>query len=272
MDDARSLGPGGQLPQAHFTDADLRRARFTRCDLGEVRMRTVELGGARIDGTWFSAGSQGVFLNDVEVTGFVEQQLDRRFPGREPRGSHHGAELLQSWDAVSAHGAAACRTLDELPAGTQDLSVDGEWSFAQTLRHLVMATDTWLRGCIFGEEHPYHPIGVPNHEYALDGYDKSVFSESDPDFSRVLQVRAERQQQVRDFLLVQDAQSLQAARRHPWDAEHSAMLSVGAALRVLLDEEYEHLRYAVRDLKSLAIRGEGQRRQGQPADENPGPE
>lgn len=85
MDDARSLGPGGQLPQAHFTDADLRRARFTRRDLGEVQMRAVELGGARIDGTWFSAGSQGVFLNDVEITGFVEQQLNRRFPGRELR-------------------------------------------------------------------------------------------------------------------------------------------------------------------------------------------
>lgn len=69
MDDARSLGPGGQLPQAHFTDADLRRARFTRCDLGEVRIRAVELGGARIDGTWLRAGSQGVFLNDVGSPG-----------------------------------------------------------------------------------------------------------------------------------------------------------------------------------------------------------
>ncbi|WP_171021069.1 pentapeptide repeat-containing protein [Glutamicibacter sp. V16R2B1] len=63
------MGPFGQLPQAHFTDADLRRARFTRCDLGEVRMRAVELGGARIDGTWFRAGSQGVFLNDVGSPG-----------------------------------------------------------------------------------------------------------------------------------------------------------------------------------------------------------
>jgi len=25
-----------------------------------------------------------------------------------------------------------------------DVSVGGEWSFAQTLRHLVLATDTWL--------------------------------------------------------------------------------------------------------------------------------
>ena len=255
MEDFRIFGPDDQLRGARFADADLRRARFTRCDLGKVLMRAVELDGARIDGTWFSADGQGVFVNDVEVTGFVEQELNRRFPGRELRGSHHAGELLQSWDAVNAHWAAACRMLSELPSGAQDLSVDGEWSFAQTLRHLVMAADTWLRGCIQGEPHPYHPIGVPNQEYALDGYDESVFSESDPDFSRVLQVRAERQQLMRDFLLAQDAQSLEAQRRHPWSGEQVVMLSVGAALRVILDEEYEHLRYAVRDLKSLAGNG-----------------
>jgi len=31
-----------------------------------------------------------------------------------------------------------------MPPGTVDRRVGGEWSFAQTLRHLVMATDTWL--------------------------------------------------------------------------------------------------------------------------------
>ena len=31
-----------------------------------------------------------------------------------------------------------------MPAGSVDASVDGEWSFAQTLRHLILATDTWL--------------------------------------------------------------------------------------------------------------------------------
>ena len=62
-----------------------------------------------------------------------------------------------------------------MPAGTVDESVDGEWSFAQTLRHLVMATDMWLRGAILGVEQPFHPIGQPNVEYETDGDDMSVF-------------------------------------------------------------------------------------------------
>ena len=49
-----------------------------------------------------------------------------------------------------------------MPAGTVDVSVGGEWSFAQTLRHLVLATDTWLRRAILQVEQPFHPIGQPS--------------------------------------------------------------------------------------------------------------
>jgi hypothetical protein len=35
-----------------------------------------------------------------------------------------------------------------------------EWSFAQTLRHLVFVTDAWL-GAIRGEDRPFHPWGLP---------------------------------------------------------------------------------------------------------------
>jgi hypothetical protein len=45
-----------------------------------------------------------------------------------------------------------------MPAGTVDVSVSGEWSFARTLRHLVMATDTWLGQAIPDIEQPFHPI------------------------------------------------------------------------------------------------------------------
>ncbi|WP_413463616.1 DinB family protein [Arthrobacter sp. SO3] len=43
------------------------------------------------------------------------------------------ARLERTWSATLERVAA-------MPAGTADISVDGEWSFAQTLRHLVMAT------------------------------------------------------------------------------------------------------------------------------------
>lgn len=38
-------------------------------------------------------------------------------------------------------------------------SVDGEWSFSQTLRHLVFATDIWLGRAILGSD-DFHPLGL----------------------------------------------------------------------------------------------------------------
>ena len=61
------------------------------------------------------------------------------------------AVLERTWAATLERVAA-------MPAGTVDVSVDGEWSFAQTLRHLVLATDAWLGRAVLGIE-PFHPIG-----------------------------------------------------------------------------------------------------------------
>jgi hypothetical protein len=41
-----------------------------------------------------------------------------------------------------------------MPAGTVDVSVGREWSFAQTLRHPAMATDTWLGRAILAPVEP----------------------------------------------------------------------------------------------------------------------
>ena len=41
-----------------------------------------------------------------------------------------------------------------MPRETVDVSVDGEWSFAQTLRHLVFATDVWLGARSWGSRMP----------------------------------------------------------------------------------------------------------------------
>ena len=45
-----------------------------------------------------------------------------------------------------------------------DAHVEDEWSLAQTLRHLVLATDAWLRGGVLRLEQPFHEIG---QRYAL---------------------------------------------------------------------------------------------------------
>ncbi len=135
------------------------------------------------------------------------------------------------------------------------MSVDGEWSFSQTLRHLVMATDTWLRKAILDLEHPWHHLGQPNAEWATDGYDPAVFTSEVPPYDDVLAVRAERVAMVRDLLATVTADDLAGARRNPWSPDHEE--TVLSCLHTILNEEWEHHRYAVRDLDALEARSAG---------------
>ena len=136
-----------------------------------------------------------------------------------------------------------------MPAGTVDVSVDGEWSFAQTLRHLVLATDMWLGRAILEIEQPFHPIGQADAGAEDDGLDMSIFTTVTPSYAEVLEVRAGRVAMVRDFLATVTSDELAAARRNPWDPEHPE--TTLSCLHVILEEEWEHHRYAVRDLDTI---------------------
>ncbi|GAA1229148.1 DinB family protein [Oryzihumus leptocrescens] len=239
-----------ELQGAEFVDADLRRARFVRADLSGVVMRGVDLAGADIDAPWLCEGG-GSFLrvNGVDVAPLVDAELDRRFPGRADRRAVDPDGLRAAWATLERTWATALERVEAMPAGTVDVSVGGEWSFAQTLRHLVMATDTWLGRAILEIEQPYHPIGQPNAESEADGNDVAVFSRVAPSYAEVLEVRAGRVAMVRDFLATVSPTVLASTRRNPHDPEEQE--TVLSCLHVILEEEWEHLRYALRDLDAI---------------------
>ena len=231
-----------------FVDADLSGARFVRADLSGAVFRAVEIDGADLDAPWLLDGGSFV-VNGVDVAPFVEAELNRRFPGRADRRAEDPDGLRAAWAEVEGAWAAAVERAAAMPAGTVDVSVDGEWSFAQTLRHLVMATDTWLRGAVLEIDQPYHPIGQPNAEYETDGKDMSVFATSVPTYAEVLEVRADRVGMVRDFLDEVTAEDLAAPRANPHSPQYAE--TILSCLHTILEEEWEHLRYAVRDLDSI---------------------
>ncbi len=244
-----TAGPPGDLPGAEFVDVSLRGARFVRADLSDVVMRAVDLAGADVDAPWLAEG--GSFLvNGVDVVPLVEAELDRRFPGRAGRRATDPAGLRAAWADVERTWAATMERAAAMPAGTVDESVDGEWSFAQTLRHLVMATDTWLGRAVLGREQPYHPLGLPNAEYETDGNDMSVFLPGIPPYADVLEARADRVAQVRDLLTTVTAEELATTRQNPWAPHHPE--TTLSCLHTILEEEWAHHRYAVRDLDVLA--------------------
>src|SRR4249919_561190 len=99
-------------------------------------MRGVDIAGMDIDAPWLSEGP-GLQVNGVDVTTYVEQELDSRFPGRSERRAETPAGLREAWAAADRAWDSAIESAAALPDGSVDLRIHDEWSFAETLRHLV---------------------------------------------------------------------------------------------------------------------------------------
>lgn len=241
------------LRGAEFRGVDLRGARFVASELSGVTMRAVDIAGAEIDAPWLlEEEGSSLLVNGVNVAPLVDAELNRRFPGRAERRAADPAGLRSAWAALERAWQATLDRVAAMPAGTADVSVDGEWSFAQTLRHLVFATDVWLSRTIMEKSEPYHPIGQPNSSAARDGLDMSIFVTTPPSYAEVLEVRAAHVAMVRDYLATVTPGALAASRKSPWDESYEQ--TTLSCLHVILDEEWEHHRFAVRDLDAIEAR------------------
>jgi hypothetical protein len=210
--------------------------------------------GADIDAPWLSNGDSFFLVNGVNVIPFVEAELNRRFPGRADRRAATPEGLRAAWATLERTWAATLERVATMPAGTVDVSVGGEWSFAQTLRHLVLATDAWLGRSILEIEQPFHPIGQADASFETDGRDMSIFTTVTPSYAEVLEVRAGRVAMVRDFLATVTSEVLAETRRNPHSPEYQE--TVLSCLHVILQEEWEHHRYAVRDLDAIEAKSD----------------
>jgi hypothetical protein len=238
-----------ELQGAEFVDADLRGARFVGADLSGVVMRGVDVARADIDAPWLFDVESFFRVNGVDVVPLVEAELNRRFPGRADRRAGDPEGLRAAWATLERTWAATLERVAAMPAGTVDVSIGGEWSFAQTLRHLVMATDVWLGRAIMEIEQPFHPIGLAGAGAEDDGLDMSIFAAVTPSYAEVLKVRAGRVAMVRDFLATVTSDELATTRTNPWDPAYPE--TILSCLHVILEEEWEHHRYAVRDLDAI---------------------
>jgi hypothetical protein len=249
LDEEKSMATftrSDDLQGAEFVGANLRGSRFVRTSLAGAVMRGVDVEGADIDSPWLFDDENSLLVNGVDVIPFVEAELNRRFPGRADRRATDPDGLRAAWAKLERTWAATLERVAAMPAGTVDVSVGGEWSFAQTLRHLVMATDVWLGRAILELEQPFHPIGQPHAGAEAHGLDVSIFTTVTPSYAEVLEVRAGRVAMVRDYLATVTPDVLALPRTNPWNPESQE--TILSCLHVILEEEWEHHRYAVRDL------------------------
>jgi len=245
-------GDGGgseQFRGARFDVADLRGARFTDCDLTGVTIRDGWLVDVNISGYL-----DNVTVNGVDVTDFVSAELDRRHPERvQFREGQTAGDVRAIWDAIERLWAGAVERAQRLPAAALSQQVNDEWSFAQTLRHLVFITDAWASRTVLDEERPFHPLGLPQSWYPpADAAALGIDLAAQPGYAEIMAARADRMAVMRRIVAgLTDAGLHRLCQRPPAPGYPDEERSVIDCIGVVLDEEIEHYRFAVRDLAVL---------------------
>jgi len=236
------------LTGAEFFDVDLARARIREADLTGLVMTGVELCDVRIDGEL-----KNVLVNGVDIAPLVEAELDRRDPERAKMRPTDPAGFRAAWDIVERRWAETVERARGLDPALLHESVDGEWSFIETLRHLVFATECWIYRGILGQPAPWHELSLPWDEMPdTPGVprDRAVR----PSLDEVLELRRDRMATVRE--LVDDlTEEFLAGDTAPVDGvgwpPAGRSFPVRECLLTVLNEEWEHRLYAERDLTAL---------------------
>jgi uncharacterized damage-inducible protein DinB len=245
------------LSGSTFERVDLSEAQFRSCDLNEVSFRGIEMRNVRITGAQLidveiSAELANVVINGVEVGPLIEAELDRRDPDRARMRPIDPAGFREAWDIVERRWEATIAHARGLSPETLHESVNGEWSFIETLRHLVFATDAWIRRAMLGDPAPWDPLDLP-----WDGMPDTPGVPRDraarPTLDEVLELRRDRMRTVREVIdgltegdLDRETEPIQEPGWPP-----PVSFKVRECLSVILNEEYLHRQFADRDLAVL---------------------
>jgi hypothetical protein len=240
-----------------YNDENLRDSRFVRVDLSGSRLHGVMLQEVKITDAWvnnveISCLLGSLIVNEVDVSGYVRAELDRRHPELRMLRATDADGLRDAWRLIEDRANATLTRARALPEAKLHESVDGEWSYVQTLRHLVYATDRWITGPVLNDPEPFHRWGVPN-DNPEPWRGTAIDIDADPSVDEALEVRHQRMASV-DALLA-DYSDADLARTVA--SPNSGTTTVGDCIRIVLGEEWAHDRYANRDLDALGAPANG---------------
>lgn len=234
-------------------DLDFQAERLDDVDFSGARLHSPNLGATRISDGWLhdadiSGYIDGLRVNGVEVVPLVDAELDRRFPEHMKLRATDPLGLADAWamiEEVWATTIARARTLAEPLLSER---IDDDWSFVETLRHLNFATDGWLFRMVRHVPRPYHPWGLAG-SFLTDPPRLGLDYRATPSLGEVLAVRRERMDAVNETMGALTSEELKRACVPPETTGHpTEARSVLRCLHVILDEEWQHSRYANCDL------------------------
>jgi hypothetical protein len=254
------------LSGARFERVSLRNASFSRVHFNDARMRSVDLSGADFRGAMLhGVRMRGTELSDVEISGelnnvvvngvdigpLVDRELNRRMPERAKMRPDDVDGFKEAWAIVGGLWESTIQSARSFPAEALHTRVDDEWSFIETLRHLNFASAAWVGRMILGDPSPWHPLDLPWDE--APGWEGIPWDrEARPTLDAVLAVRRNRQGMVSGVIesLTDEQLASQVSHTEPgWP--RSEEFPFKECLLIVLNEEWEHRRYAERDLAAL---------------------
>ena len=232
---------GASMHAVDLTGAQVRGALFN-----ETRMRGVELVNVKISGEL-----QNVVVNGVHIAPLVDAELNRRMPQRAKMRPNDSDGFREAWDILERLWEGTLARARSFPEPALHRSVDDEWSFIQTLRHLNFASAAWVGRMILGNAAPWHPLDLPWDE--APGWDGIPWDrEARPSLDEVLTIRHERQAMVRGVIeSLTDAQLASEVTRIEPGWPQGTGFPFKECLGTVLNEEWEHRLYAERDLTAL---------------------
>jgi uncharacterized damage-inducible protein DinB len=232
-----------------FEHVDLTGARFTEAHFDDVVLRGCW--GRRLD---LDGDFDEILYNGIDLVPLWRAEMVRRHPEFALLDAETAEGCRTVWPRLEELWESTLARARRLPEAALHERVEGEWSFIQTLRHLMFVTDAWLRRAVLHEASPYHPLDLQHDEMPeLDGVPRP--SDARPTLDEVLALRAERTSIVREFLagLTDEQLAGQTDVTGPGYPEAESY-AVRRCVRAVIAEEWWHHRFAERDLRVLEAR------------------
>jgi hypothetical protein len=230
---------------------ELKDARIRDSDLSGAQLRGINFSNVTITDSWLfntdiSGMIGGLKINGVLVEPLIEAELDRRHPERTKLRPSDVDGLRAAFDVVDEIWAPTIERARRLQQEKLHERVGGEYSFVETLRHLLFATDAWLVRMVLRVPNAYHEWGV------TPDLPPDAPPDTGPELDAVLEVRAERLARIRDYLSSATQADLTSMVTPPDPTGHpQGNHRVLDCFHVVLREEWWHNQYATRDLAVL---------------------